>query len=213
MMGGIRIDERAESSIKGLYACGEVSAGVHGANRMGSNSLADTQVFGKLAGMHAALHASQNEAPPIDMEDAEKECERVNDLLALGNKNGIKPVDIKSRIRQLMSEYVGVIRSGEGLRKAIAELDRISREDLSHAYIACKTRCYNNSWIELLETCNMVLVSKMIARSALNRTETRGAHYREDFPGRDDQKFLFHISVKKVNNEMRLSKLPITVSN
>jgi succinate dehydrogenase/fumarate reductase flavoprotein subunit len=209
-MGGLVIDENAATSLKGLWAAGEVTGGIHGGNRLGGNALADTQVFGKRAGENAAKHAKKVGKPPINLAQVKKEVERARSFLE--RKEGIRPVQIRTKLAELMWDKVGIFRTGKELREAISEIERIKTEELPRLYVTGKGTRYNHEWIKALEVENMVLTAEMIARAALMREESRGAHYRRDFPKTDNKNWFVNIVIKQENGEMTFKKPPVVVT-
>lgn len=175
-MGGVKIDENGKSSLNNLFACGEVTGGVHGANRLGGNALADTQVFGKRAGESAAKEA-QNTDFEINEEMIEKKEARIKGLIKDGS---LKPLDVKKQIKTLMWEKVAIIRTEKKLNEALKELMELKKslKDLKVRDI----KQYNEDLQTALEVINMVDIAILVVKSAILRRESRGAHFREDYP-------------------------------
>lgn len=211
-MGGIKINEKCETNIAGLYAAGEVTGGIHGANRLGGNSLTDTVVFGARAGLFAAAHALESDLPEIDINQVETERKRVFGLLKREPQDGIRFYTIRRRIQNLMWNNVGVFRDKEGLATAISEFKRMRREDLPRMYMASKTNRYNHELIEALETENMLDVAEIIARAAILRDESRGAHSRTDCPHKNNERWLKNIVIRQVGDKMSLKAVPATIT-
>jgi fumarate reductase (CoM/CoB) subunit A len=203
LMGGIRINEKCESSLKGLYAAGEVAGGVHGGNRLSGNALQDIIVFGARAGKYAAEYASASSLSEIDETQVEKEFGRIEQLLKT-RPVGVRPVKVKDRIKTLMSTKVGVIRDGTGLSEALNEIGHIKAETTGHLSLGSTDPAFNYELMEAIEVQNMLDVAEMIVRAALYRTESRGAHYRIDYPQMDDTKWLKNMVVKKDGEEMKV---------
>lgn len=179
-MGGIEIDEKANSSLKNLLAAGEVTGGVHGANRLGGNALADTQVFGKIAG-DTAVELCKNTELETNAQMAEKEASRIEGLI----KNGeIKPSQIKQKIKDLMWEKVAIVRDEKNLNQALKELLEM-KESLNNLKVEDKKQ-FNNELVTALEVINMVEVAILVVKSAILRRESRGSHFRSDFPETDE---------------------------
>lgn len=180
-MGGVKINEKCESSISNLYAAGEASGGVHGANRLGGNALADTQVFGKIAGENAAKAAKT-----VDFEENPEmfkaEEDRITGLIKDGN---IKPQELKKRIKQLMWEKVSIIRNEKNLNEALKELMEMEKS-LNDLKVEDKKQ-YNTDLQTALEVINMVQIATLVVKSAILRRESRGAHFREDYPETKDE--------------------------
>lgn len=196
-MGGIRIDKNGESSLEGLFACGEVCGGIHGANRLGGNALADTQVFGKRAGLAAAIYAGDI---GFDKNESSVEDEE-NRIASLIKKGTINPLDIKNDIKQLMWDKVAIIRNEEQLRDALKQLLKM-KNNLTNMDIDNRTQ-YNQSLLTGLEVINMIEVCILIVKSAILRRESRGAHYREDFPETKEE---WKKSIVMSKNKIRFEK-------
>lgn len=179
-MGGVRIDEDGRSSVENLFACGEVCGGVHGANRLGGNALADTQVFGRRAGLAAALNCEIAEFE-YNLKDIELEENRIKYIIKEGS---IKPEQMKKDIQKLMWEKVSIVRNEENLKEALKTLLEM-KENLDDLNVK-DTKQYNASLITALEVINMVEIAILIVKSAILRRESRGAHFREDFPETDE---------------------------
>lgn len=177
--GGMRIDERCETTVQGLFAAGEAAGGPHGADRLGGNMIVSLMVFGRRMGRFAAERARGRRLPSeIDALVAEEES-RLRGLLA--RRGEVKPLDLKRRIQRAMWRGVLVVRREAELRDCLLGMHRI-RTDWDNNLRVADAR---DLW-QALETGNMLEVGEIMARAALLRTESRGSHYREDFPGRDD---------------------------
>lgn len=180
-MGGIMINEFGESTVKNLYAAGEVTGGVHGANRLGGNALADTQVFGKRAGESAAKNALKGE---IESNDAfiDAEEKRIKSFFKDGD---VYPFEIKKELEEIMWKHVAIIRNEEGLKAA---LDRINElKEMLKDMRVTDVVSYNNDLLDALEVTKMLEIAEIVTKSALLREESRGAHYREDYPDTMDE--------------------------
>ncbi len=182
MMGGIRVDaETAESTVPGLFAAGEAAAGLHGANRLGGNSLSDLLVFGRRAGLAAADHAKQVSSPTIDpaqLDQAEKEA-----LEPFQRKAGENPYAVHRDLQTTMQNLVGIFRNRDDVQRALSELGGF-RQRLARVSVE-GSRMFNPGWHLALELKSMLTISEAVARSALIREESRGAHSRIDFPNLD----------------------------
>jgi len=209
LMGGLKINERAETTVKRLFAAGEVTGGVHGGNRLGGNALADTQVFGKIAGENAALLAKSLSQSPIpsrsQIDQAYKEVHSPID-----RREGGSSIELRKRLQKLMWDKVGIYRTGDALKAALNEIMKMRNEAMNTA-TRDKKLSYNKEWMESLEVANMLLTSEMVTRAALMREESRGAHYRRDF-NRTDNKWLANIHIAKEGNGMKLWVEPIVVT-
>jgi len=210
-MGGVRINEDAETDLKGLWAAGEVTGGVHGGNRLGGNALADTQVFGKRAGENAAKHASKQNKPILDRKKIKEEFNRVQSFLK--RREGVKPSEIKNRLQSLMWDKVGIFRTGQQMKEAIQEIEQIKTKDIPRLYVTGKGARYNKEWIAALEIENMLTIAEMVAKAALMREESRGAHYRRDFPKTDNQNWFVNIVIRQDGGKMTFEKVPVIVTS
>ncbi|RAP46256.1 MAG: fumarate reductase subunit A [Methanosphaera sp. rholeuAM6] len=184
-MGGIRISRTCESNIENLFAAGEATSGVHGANRLGGNALADTQVFGNIAGIESSKRAKETELENPDEEEINSEINRINTLWTKGTYN---PEDIKIEIREIMWKYVAIVRDEKGLKQAQTELTNL--EEKAKDMNVQDYKEYNNDLINALEVISMIKLAKLIVKSALLRKESRGAHYRIDYPEKNDAEYL-----------------------
>jgi succinate dehydrogenase / fumarate reductase flavoprotein subunit len=193
--GGIKIGAQAQSTLPGLFAVGECSGGPHGAGRIGGNSLTEILVFGKRAGRAAAAFAGSHGAAQSDDAIIAAESDRVLGYLS-DRRVGPRPNVIKARLQKLMNDHVGVVRNDEGLREAIAAFERMEAEDLTTMAVAESNRIGNYDWMEALEVTAMVRFARAMAGAALKRTESRGAHYREDYPELDNGTWLKNIVIR-----------------
>ena len=183
VMGGVIVNaESQETTISGLYACGEVASGLHGANRLGGNSLSDLIVFGKRAGEFAAKRAKDLAQPVID--DSQVNTAIIDMLEPFNNEGGENPGLIYDELRDMMQAKVGIIRTKEELVEAIEDLKNFDTRRKS-AYPG-SSRKYNSGWHQALDLKNMVDVSYVATLAALTREESRGGHTRDDFPVPDD---------------------------
>jgi succinate dehydrogenase / fumarate reductase, flavoprotein subunit len=179
MMGGIRVEaETAQSSLPGLFAAGEAAAGLHGANRLGGNSLSDLLVFGRRAGLAAAQHSKKVAAPKLDegqIGTAENEA-----LSAFQRQGGENPYAVHRDLQKVMQNQVGIFRVRGDMEKALVELAKL-KERAAHTSVE-GSRMFNPGWHMAIELKSMLTVSEAVTRSALVREESRGAHSRIDFP-------------------------------
>jgi len=193
-MGGIMVNEWTETAIEGLYVAGEAMGGIHGANRLACNALTACQVFGARAGIRGAERAkNQSYWNPVS-EDLGKSL-----IASKMGKGAVQPKMLADRLRATFEEHVYVIRTGEGLNQVIDTI-KAMQEDLPY--------CRGSSAAEIAmiyEVANMLQIGEVIARSALLREESRGAHYRQDYPNRDDHKWLRTIITKLDGNKPRLT--------
>jgi succinate dehydrogenase / fumarate reductase flavoprotein subunit len=185
VMGGVRVDaETGASNVAGLFAAGEVAGGMHGANRLGGNSLSDLLVFGARTGKAAADHAArQRDVPyvsPIQVQRAARELDE-----PLERRDGEEPYAIQRDLQETMQTLVGIYREEPDLDLALGRLADLRRR-LEHASVS-GGRAFNPGWNLVFELRNLLIVSEAITRSARQRTESRGAHSRLDYPQQDDR--------------------------
>jgi fumarate reductase (CoM/CoB) subunit A len=175
-MGGARITPHCETNIFNLYAAGEAAGGVHGANRLGGNALADTQVFGRRAGESAAINASKSKFK-LDSSYIDVLEDKIQRTFHDGDYN---PFELKEQLQNLMWNNVAIIRRESGLSSALKAIERLNK-DLNTMKVP-DGRGFNQHLQDALELANMILVAKLVARAALIRKESRGSHYRDDYP-------------------------------
>ena len=211
-IGGIQVDlQGAVSAVAGLFAAGECACpGVNGANRLGGNTLLESAVFGRRAGEAAAAHArtaSANRGPESLASDEEK---RLQDLGArTGGEDSIG--SIRSELAAAMHENVGLSRDAAGLQQASDKITELQAR-YQRVSIAAAGGPYNPSLSSLLELGNMLDTAQVIAASALARQESRGAHYRTDFPERDDDNWLQHTLAARAPEGPALAYKPVTIT-
>lgn len=187
-VGGVRIDEQGATKIPGLYAAGEITGGVHGANRHGGNALSEIIVFGKRAGEAAGLYAKDTPVRESDLTPLTHIQKTLKDMKT-EKPTKISPRELKNQICAINDQYVHIVRTETGLKIAINALDQLN---ISNLYV--KTP---KDMMRAFEALNLIFVSKLIATSALSRQESRGTHYRHDFPQEDDTNWLKHVVLQK----------------
>ena len=207
MMGGVRVDPDSQmSDVPGLFAAGECGAGLHGANRLGGNSLSDLLVFGKRAGQYAACFAKEHSAGSINL--AEVEAAERKALEPFNREGGEGPYVIQYALQDMMQELVGIVRQDDEMRKALEQLKELKAR--SQRVGVRGHREYNAGWHTAQDVANLLTVSEAVTLSALERKESRGAHFRDDYPKKDDNFAGFNIVVQKgAGGEMKLSRVPI----
>jgi len=182
MMGGVKVDGDTQmSTVPGLFAAGECAAGLHGANRLGGNSLSDLLVFGKRAGRYAACFAKEHREGRIDNALVSQAAARA--LAPFERNNGTGPYQIQQKLQEIMQDLVGIVRTESEMKQALAEIEELSRR--TSAVSVEGNREYNNGWHTALDLPNLLTVSEAIARAAIERDESRGAHFREDRPAKN----------------------------
>jgi fumarate reductase (CoM/CoB) subunit A len=197
-MGGVRIDEHCKTTVPGLFAVGEVAGGVHGANRLSGVALTEVFVFGPLVGQAAALFAKSETLLSPDSADIAGEIDRVEGLSKTGN--GARPFELKEAVRNLMWDNLGPVRDEMGIRRAIETLEDMQKTHLGDMVVGSDDRKYNRERMEAIEVPLMIRTALFVAYSALARQESRGSHYRRDFPLPDDQGWLKNSIVRKDSN-------------
>ncbi|MBS1953693.1 MAG: fumarate reductase/succinate dehydrogenase flavoprotein subunit [Cyanobacteria bacterium SZAS-4] len=207
IMGGVRVDaETAATRVPGLFAAGECSGGMHGANRLGGNSLSDLIVFGKRAGAGAADYAKKLTATPTVSDESVKAA--LDEMEApFSRPNGVNPYDIAKALNQIMSTHVGIYREEKELEAGIAKLEDLKAQVKE---VGIKgTKAYNPGWHLCRDLKNMIISSEAIARSALSRKESRGAHSRLDYEDIDEENW-GHVnsSISKDGDRMKLEHTP-----
>jgi len=209
LMGGIRIDEECRTTVPGLYAAGEDAGGVQGGNRLGGNGVAESLVFGALAGdvlTEAVVGTADTEPDPDTVRTA------VDALSApLGREGtGEDVFALTERLQALMWATAGVVRTGPGLREALAALaDVAARADRVGVH---RRPSMNQEWMQALNLRSMVTVSTLIARAALERTESRGSHFRADHPDRDDARWLRHVVLTRTADGPAVTTRPVRIT-
>jgi succinate dehydrogenase / fumarate reductase, flavoprotein subunit len=205
-MGGVRVDpETCETNVRGLYAAGEVACGLHGANRLGGNSLSDILVFGRRAGVAASEFVKTKTSSPVPAEDIKKETDRI--LAPFKSTSEVNPFDLKERIANVMWQYVGIVRKEEDLQKGLEEIGRIRLD--SKSLQSKGSRAFNQSWIDSMAVWNMLLDCEALIKSAIERKESRGAHTRSDYPKKDDEKWMVNVVIKLENGAMTMRHVPV----
>ncbi len=207
MMGGIRVEaETAQTTLPGLFAAGEAAAGLHGANRLGGNSLSDLLVFGRRAGQSATEYAKQ--AGPVNIEaDQVEEGSRAM-LEPFERPAGESPYDVHRDLQETMQNYVGIFRNESDLRTGLSELQKL-KERAGRVRVE-GSRLFNPGWHLAQDLRSMLTVSEAVALSALERKESRGAHSRIDYPNYDGRWGKQNNIVERDGDQMQLKQSPIT---
>ncbi len=205
-MGGVRVDaETQESTVPGLFAAGEVGGGMHGSNRLGGNSLSDLLVFGKLAGEHAAKYAQAAVLLEVNHDEIEKHAAEA--LAPFDPEEGENPYALHEELRELMQTNVGIVRTDEDLRSALDGIAEL-RERSTKVKVGGNIQ-YNPGWHLALDLKNMLDISEAVTRAALERTESRGAHTREDHPDSDDEWGRFNCILRQSGSDISVSREPL----
>jgi succinate dehydrogenase / fumarate reductase flavoprotein subunit len=208
MMGGVQVDAESQmTSVPGLFAAGECAAGLHGANRLGGNSLSDLLVFGKRAGEYAAKFAKAN-AParvnPADVDAAAKAALAPFERGAAGEN----PFSVQSELQDIMQNLVGIVRVESEMQEALGKIAGL-RARAARAGITGNIE-YNTGWHTALDLDNMLSISEMIAIAALERKESRGGHFRDDYPDKDAEWGKYNLKiVKGPDGKPRVERIPV----
>src|ERR1700677_1990449 len=206
VMGGIRVDaETGQSSLPGLFAAGEAAGGLHGANRLGGNSLSDLLVFGRRAGFAAAKQAKASASPVVDsaqIDEAERQL-----LAPFERPTGENPYTIHSDLQEMLQSLVGIFRTEDDLQRALGELEKFK---VRAALMRVEgSRLFNPGWHLSRDLQHMLVVAEAVTRSALARQESRGAHSRIDFPKTEEAWGKKNHVIARQGNAMKLSEVPV----
>jgi len=200
VMGGVKVDaETQESTVSGLFAVGEVGGGMHGANRLGGNSLSDLLVFGRRAGLHAAAKRGGGGGARPSIPDTEVEA-TMREALQPFERDGENPFAVQSALQAVMQRHASIIRDKSGLETALTELEQLKRRAGNVGITG--SREYNPGWHTAIDLRSLLVVSEATARAALERTESRGAHTRSDYPDSDERQAREQIVIKKEGDRM-----------
>lgn len=208
--GGILVNEHFETNVPGLYAAGECTTSLFGANRV-SAATTEMLVEGARAGWFAAEYVKKIEK--VEMEEKKLKKLEGKAIQPLIREDGAKPAALRGLIQRLAQERLGPIRDHKKLKGLIGFIEMVKREELPRLYTSSNVKRYNKEWIEALELENIVLILEASARSALKRTESRGVHYRSDHPYTDNDSWLKEILVKQVDGKPYLNTRPITITS
>jgi succinate dehydrogenase/fumarate reductase flavoprotein subunit len=203
-MGGALINTRCKTDRDGLYVAGEDSGGVHGANRLGGNGIADSTVFGGIAGDSMADDLIGRELVPFDEKSVEEIIKRTEASL---KQDGLDLYPLRETLRLSNWERIGVIRDEKGLQEGLQTIQEL-KEKIDRVGVG-GGHAYNLAWNDWLNLRNMLDVSELICRSALERKESRGAHYRSDFPKKNNNEYLKNFFIKRQGSEMKIYDRPV----
>jgi succinate dehydrogenase / fumarate reductase flavoprotein subunit len=216
IMGGVKTDVDGATDIAGLYAAGEVACvSVHGGNRLGANSLLDTLIFGRRAGEHAARRAGSLPMPDDAAGEAQLRADAasIEAIIARPNGNGARRVsEIKRELGDIMNQNVAVYRDQAGLEQALEVVLRL-REQADSAYIDDRGTVFNQDVLGAIELGYMLDCAHTIVLAAIERKESRGAQFRTDFPERNDEQWLHHITIARgADGEPAVGQAPVTIT-
>jgi succinate dehydrogenase / fumarate reductase flavoprotein subunit/fumarate reductase flavoprotein subunit len=205
-MGGVRIDPACQTAMPGLLVAGEDAGGVHGANRLGGNGVAESTVFGAIAGETAAGYCRAHPLPSFDRAQADAAARRAGRFL----RPGESPYPMRRRLNELMWDQGGLVRDASGLEEATRQLRALGGELESVGVPGGPA--YNPGWQEALNLENLLTVAPLVIAAAAHREESRGSHYRSDFPQPDDRRWLRRVAVRQVAGGAVVSTTPVTFS-
>jgi succinate dehydrogenase / fumarate reductase flavoprotein subunit len=207
IMGGVRVDPETQSStLPGIYAAGEASGGMHGANRLGGNSLSDLLVFGRRAGLGAADYAKKlGTAPQLSEKSIDATLKEM--MAPLERNEGENPYAIAHDLQDIMHNHVNLIREEGEMREGLARLQKL--KERATRVKAKGTRQYNPGWNQALDLRAMLICSEAITRAALERKESRGGHTRSDFPNYDKELAKINYVLSKDGGDMKIRKEPL----
>ncbi|HSR43386.1 MAG TPA: FAD-binding protein, partial [Longimicrobiales bacterium] len=209
VMGGVRVDAETQmSTVPGLFAAGECATGLHGANRLGGNSLSDLLVFGRRAGEHAAAFAAERGPGRLDPGEVEAEAARLVEPFRRSGGDGDNPIQVQYDLQEMMQEKVGIIREGSKLEGAVEEIARL--RERARSVPVPGNREYNPGWHTWVDLHNLLTVSEAVARASKERAESRGAQTRDDYPEKDAEWGRVNLVVRRGDDgEMVLERRPI----
>jgi succinate dehydrogenase flavoprotein subunit len=209
IMGGIRVDSDTQmSSIPGLFAAGECAAGINGANRLGGNSLSDLLVFGKRAGEYSARFVRENARAVVDETEAQQAMADALKPFDAGQAGGENPYAIQAALQEMMQSLVGIVRTESEMQQALVELASLKTRAAKAGIQG--HREYNPGWHTAIDLGNLLTVSEAITRSAIERRESRGGHFREDCPDKSPECATFNIVTRKgAGGAMEIRREPI----
>ncbi len=208
MMGGVKVNGDTQmSTVPGLFAAGECAAGLHGANRLGGNSLSDLLVFGKRAGRYAACFAKEHGQGRVDPVQADQAARTA--LAPFDRANGHHgPYHIQQKLQETMQNLVGIVRTEDEMKRALAEIQELYEQAAAISVVG--NRDFNNAWHTALDLPNLLTVSEAITRAALEREESRGAHFRDDKPSKSGEWGKTSTVIRKgASGEMLVTREPV----
>jgi succinate dehydrogenase / fumarate reductase, flavoprotein subunit len=213
MMGGVKTDVQGRTTVPGLYAAGEVACvSVHGGNRLGANSLLDTLIFGRRAGEDASALAKRQRFPRVPQAILGDERRRIDEILGREKGSGRRIAEIRHEMSVVMDRFIGVFRDAEGIEAALQTIRRL-KEEAASAYIDDRGSIFNQDVLQAIELGFMLDNAECTCVAAQHRTESRGAQYRTDFPARNDDDWLKHITISVDGDVPQLDYAPVTITN
>jgi succinate dehydrogenase / fumarate reductase flavoprotein subunit len=213
MMGGVKTDVHGRTSVAGLYAAGEVACvSVHGGNRLGANSLLDTLIFGRRSGEDGARRAKHMGHGRPAQSVLSDQRRAIDDIVARERGSGRRVSEIRHEMSVAMDRYVGVFREAEGIQAALDTIRRL-KEEAKTAYIDDRSEVFNQDVLGAIELEFMLENAECTCVGALHRAESRGAQYRTDFPERNDEEWLKHITLAANGDEPKIGYSEVTITD
>jgi len=206
--GGLRVNKEWATNVPGLFAIGEAAGGIHGANRLPGDALVETQVSAERAAKSCVRYVHGSSFTEISKNQINSEENRVLNIFQNSHKNEVRPIELIRNLQDLMWKNVGIIRDENGLKEALKKLEKIKLEEFPKISLNNNRKIFNREWMEYLELSNMIDNAEMITKAALCRTESRGTHYREDYPN-SSKKELKNIIIKFKDDKMTFEKIPV----
>lgn len=208
--GGVKIDENAQTIVEGLYAAGEVAGGVHGGNRLGTNSLSDLLVFGKIAGENAAQYVKNSEPHEIKESQLAEEINKIQRPLQ-SNQGEANVYALSHKLHDIMFEEMHIERNEKGLNRCLSVIDEVAN-DFTRVSIPGRSLRYNDAWVTAMEVRTRILVGEIMTRASLFRKESRSSLFRTEYPQINRKVWDKCIIVKKENGQVKLETRPIVVT-
>lgn len=210
-MGGVRVNENCETAVPRLYAAGEVAAGMDGAERIdGGPAITWCLTMGYIAGKEAARQAKELDWLPVNNDLVQEEKERIATLRK--RQVGIRGLEVKNNIKDIMWKYSALVRDGKGLQEVLGMLQKIKTDDLPQLSVPSSSDIFNKGLVDALEAIHMTEVSELVVRAALIREESRRSHYRTDFLNLDNKKWLCNTVIKKERERITFTSVPPIVT-
>ena len=208
MMGGIQVDADTQmSSVEGLFAAGECGAGLHGANRLGGNSLSDLLVFGKRAGEYAAKFAKSKGAGKLNPAEIAETAQWALSPFERGAA-GENPFTVQSELQDIMQNLVGIVRLEGEMQEAVEKVNALRKRAVKAGITG--SRDYNTGWHTALDLDNMLAISEMIALAAMERTESRGGHFRDDYSGKSEEWGKYNLKITRGSDgRPKVERVPV----
>jgi succinate dehydrogenase/fumarate reductase flavoprotein subunit len=207
--GGVKIDENARTKVAGLYAAGEAAGGVHGGNRLGTNSLSDLLVFGKISGDDAAQYTKNVERAKIDDKQLKEEIEKITKPMK--NAKGVSPYDLTKTLHDVMFDELHIERSGKGLERCL-EVTAKAAKDYEKVSVPAESLRHSDAWVTAMEVRTRLIVGEIMSRASIYRKESRSSLFRSDYPQINRKEWDKNVVVSKKNGEVNMQKTPVVTT-